>query len=224
MQAEVEFGDIWQVGPHLLASGDLELGHGLDLLNQAEAFGMRPPSLFYCDPPWNLGIAKSFRTRGGLGGAAHVDFENLMRALLLTAAQVQGDIFIEMGAKHAPKVMEWAHNAGLAPQSDISVTYNSEKGNSRLLQISQRNTKPRSRVDFARKASNDLPGLTMEQSTEPGGVVFDTCLGLGCTLRHAHRLGRVCLGMELDPARLARSMEWVRKKTRSEPRRLGSLL
>ena len=50
----------------------------------------------------------------------------------------------------------------------------------------------------------DHEPLTVEQAP-----VCDPCIGLGTTVRMAHMRGIPCLGMELNPNRLARMIGWL---------------
>jgi hypothetical protein len=44
-----------------------------------------------------------------------------------------------------------------------------------------------------------------------GSLVMDPCMGLGTTSRMAHEFGCDCVGTELNPARLERTMATLRK-------------
>ena len=66
------------------------------------------------------------------------------------------------------------------------------------------------------------PGIAIEHSSEEGDWVFDPCTGLGCTARHAQRLGRRFLGLELHPRRLANTLAQLIIDG-DEPHKIGTL-
>jgi hypothetical protein len=67
------------------------------------------------------------------------------------------------------------------------------------------------------------PVLAMEQLTLPGDVVVETCLGLGCTTRSAQKTGRVALAMELNPRRLACSIDELATKFGLQYEKVGEI-
>jgi hypothetical protein len=43
----------------------------------------------------------------------------------------------------------------------------------------------------------------------PGSVVVDPCMGKGMTSRMAHYFDWDCVGVEINPKRLAKTIEWL---------------
>ena len=89
----VKPGDIWIAGSNILACGDVEKGSAQELVDR---FG--PVNLIYTDPPWNLGIATSFRKVAGF--PKDVDFWQLLRGMLQVSKTCTGDVFVEMGKQN----------------------------------------------------------------------------------------------------------------------------
>lgn len=223
---EPKFGEVWQVGPHLLACGDLERGHADHLVKIAVGFGMQTPSVFYCDPPWNVGIAKAFRRGSGQGDPTAVGFESLIHRVLAAAADVPGDVYVEMGKQHIADLRGWLVDVGLNLVGEWEVTYYRTKP-CFLLQATHVSRQPLAIGGDGSEATgmddDATPAWAIQRSSQPGATVFDPCLGLGATSRAAHKTGRSCLGMELDPARMARSLDWLAHRTKATPRKLGEL-
>lgn len=46
----------------------------------------------------------------------------------------------------------------------------------------------------------------------PGKVILDPCIGCGMTSRACHALGHHCIGLELNPHRLLRTVNWLVKQ------------
>jgi hypothetical protein len=68
------------------------------------------------------------------------------------------------------------------------------------------------------------PRVAIDAFTEPGDVMLDPCLGRGLTAISANAAGRVCVGLELNPRRLAVAIDLLRAPTQwGEPRRVGRL-
>src|SRR5665811_2154350 len=90
-QYPLDFGDVVQIGPHIVACGDLEKGQGeqcVEMVGRSD--------IAYVDPPWNQGNISSFRTKAGVstGLMFMAQFIDVFLGVLKTT---QGPIYIEMG-------------------------------------------------------------------------------------------------------------------------------
>ena len=221
----VQVGEVWRVGPHLFACGDLEMGAGAKFLSQFVSPFLGAVHLFYADPPWNTGIARSFRSRAGLPWAsenAPVTVDRLLaQVVTLAAKSTAGDVYIEMGNQHAADLAAWMAAAGIAPTQDWSITYANGTKPSRLLccrRVVAGASDPPVGLD-----SSTAPAWAIERSTNPGEVVFDCCTGLGLTAVKAIELGRSFVGLELGPTRLARTLMRVSRVSGLQPECAGIL-
>lgn len=209
---EVEFGQVWRVGYHHVACGDLELGHGKKLITMCGT-----PHIAYVDPPWNQGLASVSRRRAGYEDKP--DFAAVMRHLFAVLALVNGDVYVEMGHQNRGFMETWAAYAGLGHRRCWEVRYG--KGTSWLYQFSKETVHadpgPRDTCDW------NLPAWAMNRSTKHGEVVFDPCVGLGITADACMRTGRVLLGMELDAEQARCTIELLVKKLNMDPHMVGRL-
>ena len=217
-QSQVAPGDVWRVGPHILACGDLDKGDGPRLI----AFGvplMKDIKTFYSDPPWNLGLAKAFRTKAGLS-SDETEFVELMARVLELAASVRGDVWIEMGHQHAKHVAEWMKIYNIPWFCNFDITYADNKPCA-LVYGTFSQVQPF--VIPAHLRGEKIVEWALSRGTLPGDVVLDPCLGLGMTTRVAHKLNLHVLGMELHPERLARSIDDLARLGKYEPVKIGVL-
>lgn len=206
---EVRFGDVWRVGPHVLACGDVELGHAQDLLDKVGR-----PNVAYTDPPWNQALASSFRRMAGFDDKPV--FHNVLRRVFATIAQVAGAVFVEMGDQNQPLVEGWGKEVGLHLVRSWVVPYG--KRTSWLNVLSRDPDEGMFRgADLRYVAGVALPVWAIEHSTSVGHRVFDPCTGLGATPWACHKTGRVFVGMELNPGRLADSIARLAKGVREVP-------
>ncbi len=198
-----------EVGPHRLLCGDLTDGAVERLMGDELA------DVTYTDPPWGQGLLTMFATGAGttprLPWPAFLD--RLARTVVAHTKQ-GGPLFIEMGTRWEED-LRWAlWREGLVPRVELSrweVTYGGLK-------------KPRPSLLFlvgsggGRVVMPDPPhGQAVTRAAlapfvGPGTVVLDPCTGLGMTARVTVELGGVFRGVELNPARLERTVEWLRRR------------
>lgn len=193
---QVETGDVWHVGPHVIACVDLES-------DRARAFYAsitEPVACMYTDPPWSTGNAKSFRTKAGVESEG-TTVERLWSIIMSIAARhVTGDVYAEIGVKHRADAVQWMQAAGRRVTDQWSITYYRKYPCCLLCsakRVLRMEDAPDDRDDSA------TPGWAIERSTDPGEIVMDPCAGQGGTPVHAHRLGRRFIGSELHPRRMA---------------------
>lgn len=171
--------------------------------------------LVYSDPPWDPGNEKYWRRHAKLAPPI-TGFDRLMDAWVaccLAADPVH--VLVEMSI-HADRnrwFFDAVARAGAAwrwpEQRRYEVRYSSQKLPNLLVHYgptplatdpSGLAGQPMSHAAFA--------GLGMPR----GALVVDPCTGLGMTSRLAHIFGCHFAGTELNPTRLARTVEWVGKK------------
>jgi hypothetical protein len=178
-----------------LACGDLERGAALELV---ERFG--PIHLAYVDPPWGSGNARSFRRAAGDPRA--VDYPALLQALLAALRHAPQVAYVEMGNQWVALLTDLIAASDGTVLACWPITYYHRHPCS-LLRITWQTGIPVLLADPAGLDDEETPVWAIQHETEAGDWVFDPCIGQGLTARAAHALGRRCLGMELNPRRLA---------------------
>lgn len=200
--------DVWQVGPHLLACGDLERGDGTRFLDgwvlPSEAYGR--PGMFYSDPPWDTGNAKSFRTKAGVQKEG-VTIQGLFDYVLETVLRTSGDVYIEIGNKHLADLKAWMAGKGMPAYAEFKITYYRKHSCWLVHAVVPGSVVVGVDGDATGLNDEDTPTWACMRSLQPGGVVYDCCLGLGATAVSAQKTGRVCVATELNPRRLAVSID-----------------
>lgn len=195
----VKPGDIWGVGPHILACGDIESGAGEALL---EKYG--PAQLVYSDPPWNAGLASGFRTHAKV--PRKVNFNDFLTRFIELVKHVQGDVWVEMGVGEADRLCAVMKDLGGAQVVKVPITYYRTKPAVLFLFTWRALPNFSTLLVPAGMDDADTPGWVMSKY-EKRETVFDPCLGMGATLQGADDNGWKCIGLELNPVRLASSVE-----------------
>jgi hypothetical protein len=211
----VKTGDIWRVGPHILACGDLELSHAQKLLTVY----VQSPHMTYVDPPWTPSLLTGFRTKANLSKGQ--PFDTFLDRLIASIKTTQGDCYIEMGNQHINLLRAKVEAAGGTIEADFRITYYKRKP-ARLI---------RATFGYSRGASFALDGLDDEdtprkaiaESTVPYEWVWDPCTGKGLTAVAAASLGRRFIGLELHPRRLAVAIERLVQTTGQAAQAVGTI-
>lgn len=198
----VEEGDVWQVGPHILACGDLEKGAAQSLLSQVSL-----PDMAICDPPWDAGNAHAFRTKAG--DPRPVDFASLMTCILTCGSQVKGAWFFEMGRRNTPLVMTLIEAQG-GHLLDCWETFYYRTKPCMFLRFSWKK-------EHTEEKGSGPSGMDEEDAftwaitygCQQGESILDLCIGRGLTARIAHAQGKRVIGLELHPRRLAVTIDWL---------------
>lgn len=188
-------GSRWQVGPHQVVCNDLE--------DNPQPFGASfQPDMTYTDPPWNQGNAKSFRTKNGQKDRA-VDFPTFLRALLTAVKTTRGDVFIEMGKAETPNLTTLVNEAGGRVLQQWGITYYRKHPCVLLRTQFGAGLRVPPMPDVSGMDDDHTPAAAIACSTVEGNIVFDPCTGRGLTAVTSDKLGRVFRGSELNPRRLA---------------------
>jgi len=210
----VKPGDIWQIGPHILACGDHEKGAGREFLDR---FG--DPQMTMTDPPYNQAAAQSYRTKAMVPG--QVQWQDFIKNLLYQICRAEYAV-IETGVTAALDFIERCLVGGMIHEDTWEITYFGDRP-CRLSAFHRHGAKQRS-------IQGDPTGLdeqaatewAVEQFSDPGSIVFDPCMGQGLTAVTCHKLGRIAYGTELHPRRLAVTIDKLAKLGLS-PARIGGL-
>lgn len=212
----VEVGQLWKVGPHQLLCEDFHQG---DPKSYNRIIKIHP-DMVYCDPPWDPGNAKSFRTKAGVPDPS-LDFREFMKLLIGYWKNCKGYVVYEMGAKWNKEVQDMIGEAGGTVLNEWPIYYFRRGNNPGRPCILVRCTwnedlankgpeypKHEPPVDEEGEGLNDdkTPLWAIENFSQKGDVVADYCTGKGCTAWSADQLDRVFVGTELHPRRMANAI------------------
>lgn len=219
----VTLGTLWAAGPHLFACGDLtNPDHYTALLNPARTAIQIP--LVYVDPPWNQGLMTGFRTKAQ-APVSDLTFTEFIYTLLEPLSTLDPLPTILMEGSAVPKAMEAVSEAvasipGLGVHHIWTITYYGDKPGL-LYQLSGA---IRPGANFHDMDDALTPAIAIEHYTEPGNFVLDPCIGRGLTALAAQSLSRRCIGMELNPRRLAVTLDRLHKDHDLQIEPSGTLL
>lgn len=210
-EIEVYPGDVFTAGSHRFLCGDLEKDDCWDMLDIPQKIYM-----VYSDPPWNPGNARMWRTVSQLDDdpvkgtrGRMVDWDHFVDRFWAHVNHANPThIFVEMGVKQTP---EYIKMVGVPRFPDLQYEWN----------VFYASVRPNKLLYFSNVGgfTGNPEGMKNEPMTrhvfehiaKEGEVVFDPCIGLGMTARMAHCFGMICYGIELNPARLARTLGWLSK-------------
>lgn len=197
----VKFGDVWMCGPHILACGDLELGHARDLIEQYGA------DFAYLDPPWNKGNARSFRTKANRATPSiptyAVDWAMFIASLLDALSLVREDCFVEMGQDGQPYLLARIKSHGGTVGKTWPITYYKTHPATLNHCWWGTSTLGTDTGGIAGQDDDQTPFIALDKIGRRGATVFDPFVGRGLTSIAAEQQGMSILGMELNPRRLA---------------------
>jgi len=155
-----------------------------------EKYLFNPP-----EPPFVFFVTSSYKKHGSFW--AQVNYAN------------PDHIFVEMGVKQTPGYIDLVDVSGF---SDFRYEWN----------VFYASIRPNKLLYFSKIGgfTGDPEGMKNEPMTrhvfeyiaKPGEIVLDPCVGLGMTARMAHRFGMICYGIELNPARLEKTLGWLVKQ------------
>jgi DNA modification methylase len=229
-------GDLWLLGPHRLLCGDSTVATDVE-----RVLGGISPLLMVSDPPYGVEYDPSWRNKAGAASTRRTGkVLNDDRADWREAwALFPGDVaYVWHGALHATTVAESLEAAGFAVRSQIiwakerlvlsrgdyhwqhePCLYSVRKGGqahwagdrkqTTLWQISSRDQDAET-VHGTQKPVECMRRPILNNSS-PGQAVYEPFMGSGTTLIAAETTGRVCLGIELNPAYVDVAVErWQR--------------
>jgi hypothetical protein len=177
----------------------------------------RPGGVVYCDPPWNPGIEKVFRT--GAGVAPVTSFNLFLDGWCRSVVRANPtDVFAEQGVipEHKEALLHAIRRCQgwrWPLQSEWVIRYGSKRADGKKA--------PNALLHFGPSKiatdPTDLSGEKVIQTVLQGlprkpAYVIDQCAGLGMTSRVAHKMRLDFIGTELGPSRLERLIGWLREK------------
>ena len=229
-------GDLWQLGPHRLLCGDSTVATDVE-----RVLGGVSPLLMVSDPPYGVEYDPSWRNQAGAaatrrtGKVLNDDRADWREAWSLFPGDVA---YVWHGALHATTVAESLVAAGFAIRSQIIWAkerlvlsrgdyhwqhepcwyavkkagkghWAGDRKQTTLWQISSRD-QDADTVHGTQKPVECMRRPILNNSS-PGQAVYEPFMGSGTTLIAAETTGRVCLGIELNPAYVDVAVErWQR--------------
>lgn len=178
--------------------------------------------LVYSDPPWDSGNRKYWRTK------ADTDHDGSYDAFLDAWCGLVGECIRDRGTEHVfteqsfndePRqqffdAIDRAEDWTLPLDDQFKVFYGSPGSRSRQ--------NPNMLLHFSEtELQTDPTGLDGEPMTiracagadaGPGSTVFDLCMGKGMTSRMALYYQWDCVGTEINPKRLGKTITWLERK------------
>jgi len=217
----VRRGDVWALGPHLVACGDLEEGDGERFLAFGRQWAGQAPELIYVDPPWSEAFVTRFRKNAGVLKMREHTVASVVKRIATLASQLDCPLYLEMGVSfQVLEVIDWVgDHLDVLDCMYWPITYAGGKP----AQLFRFNTSKRVPTQFTGLDDNATPGRALLHETERGAIVFDPCLGLGCTARAAVRTQRVCWGLELHAARCSSSLADLASLYETDPKLITNL-
>jgi DNA modification methylase len=229
-------GDLWLLGPHRLLCGDSTVATDVE-----RVLGGVTPLLMVSDPPYGVEYDPSWRNQAGAartrrtGKVLNDDRADWREAWALFPGDVA---YVWHGALHATTVAESLTAAGFAIRSQIIWAKERlvlSRGDYHwqhepALYCVRRNGKAHWAGDRKQTTLWQIPSRDQDADTvhgtqkpvecmrrpmlnnsSPGQAVYEPFMGSGTTLIAAETTGRVCLGIELNPAYVDVAVErWQR--------------
>jgi hypothetical protein len=199
------------IGSHRLLAGDLTAGAVATLMGGERA------AVVYSDPPWGPGNLQFWATahaRGSIPRETWPRFLDAFCGAVVKHTQPEAPIFVEMGCRWVDDLDAAMRAWDLGLLQRWTITYGPK---SRPLPNTLNLYGP-TRVALAlpdpphgEPVTRAALGAVRAVLLRPGAIVLDPCTGFGMTARITHRLGGIFRGSELNPVRLERTADWLRK-------------
>ncbi len=206
-QFVVQPGDLWRVGAHRFLCADVEA------VDVWQALGRPVVQMIYTDPPWDIGHARMFRRLAGR--ASDVSLEHLHGRLASLVHACGCPAYVQVSQRAKGQLSDVLQQAGLSCYGEWTLSYR-QPGDMCLLLWSAVPIEGQ-----GEDAPEDGASIrwAIGRSSAPGGLVFDPFMGAGATARVAHRLGRIAIGSEIIPAKMALCLRRMRTTTGCIPER-----
>lgn len=217
VRLKVHFRDIWCAGKHIIACGDVNQEHILQLY----AFISRPIVMAYTDPPWGTRIYKFFWKRAGFS-ADPPEYLTFLRNLIRSLQIVTGDCYVEMGRQWADLLHDSLKRLGMQICDLWEIRYGPGRPAYLFRARNQGITKGTS-LSFQHKHDNHTPELAILQSSELEEYVLDPCVGEGLTARTCHKLNRVCIAMDLNADKCEKTLNLLSRLGAEPLEKIGHL-
>lgn len=178
--------------------------------------------LVYSDPPWNPGNASYWRTHAGLGACKSYDDLMDKWCSIVCECQRRGtkDVFIEQSKidKHKNMFLEAVERCGDKWKLPLIEEWKVFYGSPGSASVRNLNVLLHFGTDYLKTDPTGMDGEPMTIRVcsglhlSSGATVVDPCIGKGMTSRMAHYFEWDCVGNELNPKRLEKTVQWITKR------------
>lgn len=217
---ECKAGDLWQVGRHRILVGDSTDTEALE-----RALGDLKPDILHADPPygiklsvnWSESIRRGIKYRPVIGDDRPFDPQPLLGLGIPT--------MIFWGANHyanrlpnSPHWLIWdkqCKNGLHRDHGDGEMAWVNRKGNVRIFRHTWDGFRRDSEKGVRRIHPNQKSIACIEWvlSWFAGEVVLDPYLGSGSTVLACEKVGKTCVGIEIDPEYVGKSLLRIQAAT-----------
>jgi len=207
--------DVTQIiGPHRVRCGDLESFDLNHLMNGEKA------AVIYSDPPWGPGNLRYWRTMNkqdfpGSGQERWVKFLAMFASAVDEHLAPDGVALIEMGNRWRTDLTSVMEATGFAIHGTWTILYGSPKRPNLLMAFARKGIPKPSLANVQGFTGFNAVLNAVRPVARPGEILLDPCCGLGNSAEAAMETGMVFRGMELNPARLARTVKRLQEGTRA---------
>lgn len=205
-------GEILKVGSHWFMCGDImenDLEKFIDVLP-------KPIDMIYSDPPWNSGNCKYWRTIANKANnqikTYPVDFNHFI-STINKQLKTLGDlkvIWLEASMKEYIKLISNFNSHNLPLNGEWTICYGNPKRPNKLLRFSETKTITEDPTNFTGEKPTDWAFI--QEDSQKCKTVLDFCIGLGMTSRKAYKHNKTVYGLELNPQRLQRTIDFFLNK------------
>jgi hypothetical protein len=239
---DVEHGQIWRIGDHLLACGD---SRDPDVWQRM--LGGRTADLVFADPPYGIDYSGGGVEREVLEGDGSIEeatklLGDVIDTLTAHAVRPGASLYVSMASGTVFPVMAnvlverdlyrwmlvWVKDTATFGRADYHqrhepIVYGwwpggahhpvTDRTQSSVWEI------PRPKDSDIHPTSKPVELVTRAvlNSSDPGDIVLDPFAGSASTLVAAHRAGRIGVGCEWEPGYVAASLERLAAETRETP-------
>ena len=209
----VQFGDVWEAGPHKIICADMQKPQYFDAIEYLGDW-----DCMWVDPPWNSGNAATFRTKAGIPDK--VDIHELLNIVFKMFDKTKGSIYMEIGKQTFDYAYEYLQKRNGYITQEWDVFY---YGNKPCKYI--RSGKESIDFDFTHmdEMKVPLPSFKHEINVNKIKTVFDCCTGQGLVPVTADKLGLNFIGTDLNNRRIAVSLDKLAKQSGYTPQKIGHL-
>ena len=210
-------GEVWRVGNHWLTVLDhADAGEpSRRYLGFLAARGVKPDAVFV-DPPWDRGNARAFRTKA-FGESEAVDFDGLITSVLAAVSASGVRVFtVEMGVRNADAVCAAIASAfpGFAVDT-VGGLYYKKKPCVYIVAGDESRMVNACATQIMSLNDTEAPMAFALACGCP--VLYHPCMGRGLMATTAQKIGISSVGSELNPRRLAVTVDLLVKATGERP-------
>lgn len=203
----VKPGQVWGLGPHRFACGDLT--QPLDWFTR---HWPEEPQAMYTDPPWNTGLARGFYTKASHPGQPVL--ADIIDGILAIAQPYRLPFWMEGSIHKTDELMGLLARRGATLIALIPIVYYQTRP-CLLIQATFGPALP-ARIDL-KGVDDEVTPVEVCKALPGTGPVLDPCAGRGLTFKGAHAAGLPFYGLELSSYRLSACLARAKHESGATP-------